>query len=54
MRHEPPAPGKKGQRRFCGRVAPRVGIEDEVVESRGPGRVPLPRAGEPFLVQDLQ
>ena len=49
---EPPKPGKKGKRRFRGRVAPRVGIEDQVVKVAVPEGSRF-KGYEPFLVQDL-
>ncbi len=49
---EPPRPAKKEKRRFRGKVAPRVSIEDQVM------KVAVPEGScfkgyEPFLVQDL-
>ena len=49
---EPPKPGKKGKRRFRGRVAPRVSIEDQVVKVAVPEGSRF-KGYEPFLVQDL-
>jgi hypothetical protein len=49
---EPPKPGKKGKWRFRGRVAPLVGIEDQVVKVAVPEGSRF-KGHEPFLVQDL-
>ena len=49
---EPPKPGKKEKRRFRGRVAPRVSIEDQVVKIAVPEGSRF-KGYEPFLVQDL-
>jgi hypothetical protein len=49
---EPPKPAKKEKRRFRGKVAPRVSIEDQVVKVAVPEGSRF-RGYEPFLVQDL-
>jgi len=49
---EPPGPGKKGKRRFRGKVTPRVSIEDQVVKIAVPEGSRF-KGHEPFLVQDL-
>jgi hypothetical protein len=48
---EPSQPGK-GERRFRGKVTPRVGIEDQVVKVAVPDGSRF-KGHEPFLVQDL-
>jgi Transposase IS66 family len=49
---EPPKPGKKGLRRFRGKVAPRVKVEDRLVQAAVPEGSRF-KGYEPFLVQDL-
>jgi Transposase IS66 family len=49
---EPPKPAKKGKRRFRGKVAPRVKVEDQVVKVAVPEGSRF-KGHEPFLVQDL-
>ena len=49
---EPPKPGKKEKRRFRGKVAPRVSIENQVVKVTVPEGSRF-KGYEPFLVQDL-
>src|SRR3984893_11006690 len=49
---EPPKPGKKGLRRFRGKVAPRVKVEDRLVKAAVPEGSRF-KGYEPFLVQDL-
>jgi len=49
---EPPLPAGKGQHRFGGKVAPRVKVEDEVVQITVPEGARF-KGYEPFLVQDL-
>ncbi len=49
---EPPRPAKNEKRRFRGKVAPRVSIEDQVVKVAVPEGSCF-RGHEPFLVQDL-
>jgi hypothetical protein len=48
---EPPKPCKR-QRRFRGKVTPRVSVEDQVVKIAIPGGSRF-KGHEPFLVQDL-
>jgi hypothetical protein len=50
---EPPKPGKKGKRRFRGKVTPRVKIEDHVVKATVVPEGSRFKGHEPFLVQDL-
>jgi hypothetical protein len=49
---EPANPGKKGKRRFRGKVTPRVTVEDHVVKVAVPEGSRF-KGYEPFLVQDL-
>ena len=49
---EPPKPGNKGPRRFRGKVAPRVKVEDQLVKAAVPEGSRF-KGYEPFLVQDL-
>ena len=49
---EPPKPGKKGNRRFRGKVTPRVAIENQTVKATVPEGSRF-KGYEPFLVQDL-
>jgi hypothetical protein len=49
---EPLKPGKKGLRRFRGKVAPRVKVEDRLVKAAVPEGSRF-KGYEPFLVQDL-
>jgi hypothetical protein len=49
---EPPKPGKEGRRRFRGKVAPRVKVEDQLVKASVPEGSRF-KGYEPFLVQDL-
>jgi hypothetical protein len=49
---EPAKSGKKGRRRFRGRVTPRVTVEDHVVKVAVPEGSRF-KGHEPFLVQDL-
>jgi hypothetical protein len=49
---EPPKSAKKAKRRFRGKVAPRVSIEDQVVKVTVPEGSRF-KGYEPFLVQDL-
>jgi hypothetical protein len=49
---EPPKPGKNGLRRFRGKVAPRVKVEDRLVPAAVPEGSRF-KGYEPFLVQDL-
>ncbi len=49
---EPPKPGDKRPRRFRGKVAPRVKVEDQVVKAAVPEGSRF-KGYEPFLVQDL-
>ena len=49
---EPPKPGNKRPRRFRGKVAPRVKVEDRLVKAAVPEGSRF-KGYEPFLVQDL-
>ena len=49
---EPPKPGNKGPRRFRGKVATRVKVEDQLVKAAVPEGSRF-KGYEPFLVQDL-
>ncbi len=49
---EPPKPRKKDKQRFRGKVAPRVSIEDQVIQATVPPGSRF-KGHEPFLVQDL-
>ena len=49
---EPANPGKKGKRRFRGKVTPRVTVEDHVAKVAVPEGSRF-KGHEPFLVQDL-
>jgi Transposase IS66 family len=49
---EPPKPVRKGNRRFRGKVRPRVSIENQVIKAAAPEGSRF-KGHEPFLVQDL-
>jgi hypothetical protein len=49
---EPPKPGKREKRRGRGKAAPRVGIDEKVIEAKVPPGSRF-KGYEPFLVQDL-
>ena len=49
---EPPKPAKQENRRFRGKVTPKVSIEDQVVKAAVPAGSCF-KGHEPFLVQDL-